>query len=131
MPDDHQDLFKQLEAGGADLSNGVQGLMGGIEKATAALTAEQQLRMLQMTTLKEYNDLLKTFQQEAAARLPRVGIVTDMTDAKRKRNNQNKNKNRKLRMKEPRAGGVKTSMPVKAHLLVPILPMIEQRLYLM
>lgn len=100
---DVQEYTKRAQANGAGLSKGLAGLVQSAWSATANLTAEQEMRVLETTTLKEYNDLLKTFEREAAGNLSQSGTVTDISDAKKRRNNKNKNKNSKLKQKEAKA----------------------------
>lgn len=106
MPASVQELGKGLQAKGADLSKGLMGLMKAQWDATADWTPEQMDRVCATTSVEEYNELLKTFEREAAGNAPRLETITDVTDGKKKRNNKNKNKNRKLKQKEARASGV-------------------------
>lgn len=105
MPPDVQEYLKIAQGNGSDLSQGIMGFLKDEWQATAELTPQQQERVLATTTLKEYNNLLKTFKREAAEKLSRIGSISDVTDGKKKRNNKNKNKNRKLKQKEARATG--------------------------
>lgn len=119
MSREQQEYFQHVQKYGGDVAEkglssfmeanfkekDLAGHMAATFNATAALTDEQQERVLQTTTLREYLDLMKTFEKEAAA----DGRVVDLDDEllledrKRKRNNKNKNKNRKLRQKEEKA----------------------------
>lgn len=104
MSSTQQEYLKQVQANGGDLSRGAMGLARAERNVMNRLTFEQRQRVLATTTLKEYVDFLKSFEDQAAVKTA-SGVFTDVTDVKKKRNNRNKNKNRKLKQKAVKASG--------------------------